>query len=70
MVFDPHDYVIEVCVICGGQLNRGTVTGRCTNRDHQKHGGMVVRVIPRPLEEQPQPATKRNWLAIPENQRR
>lgn len=62
----PHDYTIEVCIRCGAQLSRNTTAGRCPNRAHWGDGGMVVRVAPRPLEQQTWHATKRHWKAIPE----
>lgn len=61
---DVRDYTIEVCVICGVQLSRGTRAGRCTNQDHWSTGGMVVRVTPRPLEEQDERTTQRHWKAL------
>jgi hypothetical protein len=49
---DPHDYTIEVCIECGAQLNRGG-NGRCpVAPEHWSRGGMVVRVVARPDEEQ------------------
>lgn len=61
---DPLDYTIEVCIECGAQLSRNTLAGRCPNRDHWERGGMVVRVMPRPLAEQDELSTQRRWRVL------
>jgi hypothetical protein len=49
---DAHDFTIECCAVCGAQLDRSG-NGRCpVSRDHWSVGGMVVRVVPRPDDEQ------------------
>lgn len=61
---DHHDYTIEVCIVCGCQLSRGTRAGRCIDQSHWSGGGMVVRVTPRPLEEQDDRSTQAHWEAM------
>jgi hypothetical protein len=54
-MLDPYDYAIEVCTICGAQLDRIHGTGpslRCVTDDHSRHGAMVVHVLARPDEQQ------------------
>jgi len=54
---EPLDWYIEVCAVCGCQLGPGigsrTRTGRCIYEEHRRRGGVVVRVVARPLAEQP-----------------
>ena len=53
--FDPRDYAIEVCSVCGAQLDgaHGAAnTLRCAVREHGRHGAMIVRVVARPDAEQ------------------
>lgn len=64
---EPHDYTIEVCADCGAQLDRYR-NGRCpVSEAHWRTGGMVVRVIARPLDEQDDRATVRRFTRIPED---
>lgn len=49
---DPYDFTIEVCQVCGAQLNRSG-NGRCpVAPEHWSAGGMVVRVLARPDADQ------------------
>lgn len=49
---DPYDYTLEVCRVCGAQLDR-VRNGRCpVDRAHWSAGGMVTRVLARPDSEQ------------------
>lgn len=68
-MLDPHDYTIEVCIICGCQLNRGTRAGRCVNEEHWSAGGMVVRVQARPIEDQDIVTRRYYERAIPQERR-
>jgi hypothetical protein len=60
---DPLDWYIEICAICGCQLGPGvgtrTNTGRCIHPEHHSTGGIVVRVLARPISEQDRPAESR-----------
>ncbi len=57
---DPYDYTLEVCAVCGAQLDR-TGNGRCpVDRSHWRVGGMIVRVVPRADDEQDDSATRRH----------
>lgn len=48
----PHDYTIEVCVRCGAQLDRSG-NGRCpVDRRHWEGGGIILRLVARPVDEQ------------------
>lgn len=44
----PHEWIIEVCAVCGCQLGPGigsrTRTGRCVVEAHRSAGGVVVHV--------------------------
>lgn len=66
---DPLDWYIEVCVVCGCQLGPGigsrTSTGRCVEKDHHKQGGVVIRVIGKPLHEQERRLVKPLVEALP-----
>lgn len=70
---EQHAYVIEVCKVCGGQLNskynpagRGgsAPTGRCgTDPSHWEVGGVLLKVVPVPLDEQVDQFNKANLVS-------
>ena len=68
---DPRDWYIEVCSVCGCQLGPGigsrTQTGRCVVESHRGQGGMIVRVIARPLAEQREFTTHERMKRWPDN---
>lgn len=60
----PYDYTLEVCVACGAQLGRSG-NGRCPlDREHWSRGGIIVRMIPRPDDEQDDEATRRHLRVL------
>lgn len=67
---DPLDWYIEVCAVCGCQLGPGvgarTRTGRCVVEEHHQAGGVVVRVLGRPVGQQADASTQRLLARHPE----
>lgn len=71
-VFEPLDYAIEVCRICGAQLDRAhgaADTLRCAVREHGPSGAMLVRVSPLPDDEQTHRSYKTGVVAPRPNTR-